>query len=259
MNATQKQIARDRRQAVEKNPPAKDIDSIAFDPNATELRTAWYSRADEVLCLNTYPNGITLSSHRLRGSSRGGAKEVEAASSKEELIPGHFHLRFRDTRDYLTPPGKYFLYKEDYADRLTRHLAQLRKSGRLTRTVVYFGVMTDPFLSLSKKFDVTMACLDILERYRPGFLVIQTRSPMVIASLAQLKMFRERVVVSIPIETRLEAVVTRYTPGQPRIAERGTRRRWTSPSGYQGEPRCRAPSSLRRVLPGCMGVRGATR
>jgi DNA repair photolyase len=131
-----------------------------------------------------------------------------------------FHLRLKETRDYQLPEGKYYLYRENYAQALEQHLSQLHREGHLSSTVVYFGTTADPFLSLHKKFDVTLSCLDLLEQYRPGFVVIQTRSPMVITALPMLKSLQDRSVVVVPIESHLESSIARYTPGQPRVAER---------------------------------------
>ena len=212
--------------------------------HATEERTSsenmeasWSAGAKLVCCINTYPNGITVSLHDMtsRKPSRCGSNtplegtplesavgELVGADAESGRIssPQQFHLRFRDTRDYLQPTGRYFLYREQYLGGLEKHLSQLHHQGVLENTVVFFGTTTDPFLTLHKKFDVTMACLQILERYTPKLLVVQTRSPMVISALPTLKHLGNRAVVGIPIETFLEKAVLRYTPGKPRIAER---------------------------------------
>jgi hypothetical protein len=183
------------------------IDEAVFNPQAQELVTTWHSNVPNVYCVNAYPNGITFSVH---------TREDKLA----EAAPSQFHLRFRDTRDYLMPEGRYYLHKEDYREGLERRLSQLQEQGRLQASVLYFGTTVDPFLPFQKKFDVTMACLSLFEQYRPGLLVVQTRVPLVIASLPTLKVLGKQAVVSMPIETRLDSVINRYTPGQPRIMER---------------------------------------
>lgn len=202
-----------------------------FECAASEMEASWSASAKLVCCINTYPNGITVSLHDMttdRGAPRrhesgeptGGEVVGAGQESGRVISPQQFHLRFRDTRDYLQPSGRYFLYREQYLRGLEKHLSQLHHQGILENTVVYFGTTTDPFLTLHKKFDVTMACLQILERYTPKLLVVQTRSPMVISALPTLKHLGSRAVVGIPIETFLEKAVVRYTPGKPRIAER---------------------------------------
>jgi len=204
-----------------------DLEKEPFNLGDKELTTTWSSHAQIVCCLNAYPNGLTLSLHdKLNASSTQagnseqiGARDVEQ-SNVQQLFPSQFHLRFRDTRDYQVPTGKYFLHKENFKASLEKHLLGLQKKGLLSSTTIYFGTVTDPFMTFAKKFPVTMACLEVLEQYRPANLVVQTRSPMVIAALPTLKYLAQNCVVVMPIETKLEAAVTRYMPGQPKISER---------------------------------------
>ncbi len=224
----------------------------SFDPSTPELTTSWSSNAPTICCINTYPNGITFSVHKcdssqnleksnfeakaIKGSNAAGVVAQESSLSdqsdeistmgggerggKKKYTSQQFHLRFRDTRDYMIPEGRYFLFRERYLQSLEAHLAQLHQQGVLNEAVVYFGTVTDPFLNLQKKFDVTMSCLQLLERYTPARVVCQTRSPMVISALPTLKYLGSRSVVAMPVETILERSVVRYTPGMPRIAER---------------------------------------
>lgn len=211
----------------------EQADERSFDPGSVELQTSWSTYASTILCLNVYPNGITVSQHSPQLPSAAGGSEVPAAvdagaaddnasrrAPRTKFAPGDFHLRFRDTRDYQMPAGRYFLHREGYLQALEAHLSRLHQQGHLADTVVYFGMVTDPFLSLHKKFDVTMGCLGLFERYQPRHLVVQTRSPMVISGLPTLKYLREKAVVVIPVETFLEKAVVRYMPGKPRLAER---------------------------------------
>lgn len=219
--------------AIDKASVNDDASETPFDGNAPELTTTWSSYAQVICCINSYRNGITVSLHQ--GSYREGAvsskeslpQEQESGTDAEKAmdiqrkyLPHQFHLRVRDTRDYQLPEGKYFLYRKDLRAALEHHLSQLNQRGLLASTVVYFGTTTDPFVAFHKKFDVTTACLELLGQYKPGRLVVQTRSPMIIAALPTLKYLGEQAVAAIPIETHLERSVARYTPGMPRIAER---------------------------------------
>lgn len=193
-----------------KTPSASKADrrlASFINPQKLKQKGTWHSFAENVLCLSVYANGISVSLHK-------------QYNDKPEIKQEQFALRFRDTRDHNLPEGKYFIYKEKCLLALERHLLALHKDGRLSRTVVYFGLTSDPFLNLHKKFDLTIGCLQLLEQYRPGFLVVQTRSPMVIAGLPLIKSFEDSCVVAIPVETRLESAIRRYTPGLPSISER---------------------------------------
>jgi DNA repair photolyase len=165
----------------------------------------WHSSAKVICCVNSYPNGITISLH----------SNEKIAQTAEQ-----FNLRFRDTRSYQLPDGKYFLYKKDLRRSLEKHFSNLHKKAQLSSTVVYFGTTVDPFAAFNKRFDNTTACLELFEKYRPQRLVMQTRSPMVIAALPSLKSFGDQAVVVMPIESCRESAIAHYTPGQPKISQR---------------------------------------
>lgn len=203
------------------SPPVTTLDlrHVTFDPDSKDLQTTWSSSAKCAFCINVYPNGISFSIHsKLNTGDR--AEDQEKGDKPDRVHPHQFHLRLKDTRDYGLPTGKYYLLKETYGRQLELQLSSLHKEGILSSSVCYLGVTADPFLSFHKKFDVTMKVLELLEAYQPGFLVVQTRSPMVISALPLLKSFGNRAVVAIAIETPLEQMVTRYTPGQPCIGDR---------------------------------------
>ena len=199
-----------------------DLSEVVFNPKAKELQVTWSTYAKTIYCLNSYPNGITFSIHANSPVSfvDGGAGGQTSDEIVSPYLPHQFHLRFRDTKDYQLAPGKYFLHREDYAEALEHRLSLLHKQGYLESSVFYFGVTSDPFLTFQKKFDVTVTCLELFEHYRPGLVVVQTRSPMVIAALPMLKALGERAVVGIPIESPLESAIARFSPGQPKISER---------------------------------------
>lgn len=193
-----------------------DINTATFDPNSPELVNHWHTNASCIICVNSYPNGITLSVHKPE------TQTVKNDSAEEEVkyLNEQFALRFKDTRDYQVPDGKFFLHKENARQSLENHLSRLHKKNLLQGATLYFGTTVDPFIAFHKRFDVTSACLQLFEQYRPRRLVIQTRSPMVIAALPTLKLFEERAQVGIAIESHLEKSIARYTPGQPKISER---------------------------------------
>lgn len=204
--------------AVEDGPV--DIGVMGFDPYAPELTTTWSTDAANVVCLNTFPNGVTFSLHSASCAKHGTSELGQESEQVERFVPAHFHLRTKETREFLLPSGKYFAFKEQYAQHLERRLSQLHEDGSLQNSVFYVGTITDPFSMFHKKFDVTMTCLQLLEHYRPGLVVLQTRSPMAISALPMLKVLADRAIVGMPIESHLEASIARYTPGQPKIGDR---------------------------------------
>jgi DNA repair photolyase len=116
--------------------------------------------------------------------------------------------------------SRYVLGSGEPLKDLERHLERLSALGELRRTTVVFGVSTDPFHPFDEKFATSMRFLELFERYVPGRLVIQTRSPLVVIGLPVLKKMRAATFVTIGIETPLEEVRSRYTPELPTIDER---------------------------------------
>ena len=204
-----------------------DIASATFDPNAPELHTSWHTHARVICCINSYPNGVTISLHNNKPKASEGEAEDDAqkgTEAKEEeharYQPQQFHLRFRDTREYQVPNGRHFLYKENALVELESHLSNLHKKGVLSDTVIYFGTAVDPFINFHKRFDITNGCLQLFEQYRPKRLVMQTRSPMVIAGLPTLRELGDTAVAALFVESHLEKAISRYTPGLPKVSER---------------------------------------
>ncbi|MBL7661137.1 hypothetical protein JNK13_00140 [bacterium] len=190
-----------------------DLSSRTFDPHLPELLRTWSSYATNIISINCYPNGLTYTIHETE-------KAADEISAEHIFTPSQFHLRLPETREMFLPAGRMSMLKDDALIELERRLHTLKEQGTLNQSVIYLGLINDPFLPLHRKFAVTMGVLDLLERYAPQLLVIQTRSPMVISALPTLKMLREQAIVAMHLESPLENVVQRYTPGQPRISER---------------------------------------
>jgi DNA repair photolyase len=103
---------------------------------------------------------------------------------------------------------------------LERHLARLSSKGELRRTTIVFGVSTDPFHPFDEKFATSMKFLELFERYAPGKLIVQTRSPLIVIGLPVLKQVRNNTFVQIGLETPLDDVRLKYTPSLPTVSER---------------------------------------
>lgn len=192
-----------------------NLREISFDPKSPELTTAWFAHRPTIITLNAYPNGVTLSVHK--------NPDMEQSPTEEEgkFSASQFHLRLKDTREYLLPQGRYTMIKENLAESLERQLRSLRDQKLLSDAVIFFGMTTDPFFGFPRKFEVTMKCVELLEKYQPGLLVVQSRSPMLLAALPLFKRLGEqRAVAVIPVESPVERTIQLFTPGQASISER---------------------------------------
>ena len=116
--------------------------------------------------------------------------------------------------------SRYIMKAGEPLGDLERHLARLSSRGELRRTTIVFGVSTDPFHPFDEKFATSMKFLELFERYAPGKLIVQTRSPLIVIGLPVLKQVRKNTFVQIGLETPLEEIRLRYTPELPTVSER---------------------------------------
>ncbi|MDR2337112.1 MAG: hypothetical protein LBE20_00475 [Deltaproteobacteria bacterium] len=211
--------------AIKQNKKTNYLDSsfnfstFSADPKQkfmnTEIKNVWHSTSENIFSLSIYPNGISLAHHKQNQILDDGA-----ASHGLGFLANSFHLRLKETKDYQIPNGKFFVYKENALQELEHFLAYYHKRNILQKSVFYFGLTSDPFWSFELKHQLTMGCINLLEKYQPGFVVVQTRSALVLAALPFLKYLDNKAVVAINIETIQEKSVALYTPGQPKITAR---------------------------------------
>lgn len=116
--------------------------------------------------------------------------------------------------------GKYSVSEANPLDQVERLLIKLSRQGVLGRSTFYLGVSSDPFHPFAGKFDTSMRVLELFKRYQPGFLSVQTRSPLVVIAMPIFKALGNHVGVTFGIETFDEQVANRLTPHIPRVAER---------------------------------------
>jgi hypothetical protein len=155
-----------------------------------------------ILVVDSYARGISI-------GRAGGGEHNYQLQIEGNLKTGPGTLRSR----YVMQAG------EPLKD-LERHLSKLSSRGELRRTTLVFGVTTDPFHPFDEKFATSMRFLELFERYAPGKLIIQTRSPLIVIGLPVLKRMRDNTYVQIGLETPLEDVRVRYTPELPTVSER---------------------------------------
>lgn len=167
-----------------------------------EGRTQGARSSNPILVVDSYARGISIG--KIDEQARGLTLRVEGESRDSSMA-----LRSR----YVMKSGEPLLDLE-------RHLGRLSARGELRRTTVVFGVTTDPFHPFDEKFATSMKFLEIFERYAPGRLIVQTRSPLVVIGMPILKKVRETTLVAIGIETPSDGVRQRYTPDLPSVSER---------------------------------------
>jgi hypothetical protein len=116
--------------------------------------------------------------------------------------------------------SRYSPDRNDPVLELERKLSRLSSRGELRRSTVVLGSTTDPFHPFDEKFAMSMKFLQLFERFVPGRLIIQTRSPLIVIGVPVLKRVRENTYVMMAIETNRDDLGKKYAPEAPLPSER---------------------------------------
>lgn len=153
-------------------------------------------------------------------SQRNGVSIGRTVVAADSDVRSQFRLRYEERGINTFLKRFYPVGMQGEVELLEMHLARLKKSGALARTEVYFGVYGDPFHPFDEKFHVSLRFLDLLSRYQPGRLVIQTRSPLIVLAAPVLERLKRCCIVSMGIETLNQEVAIELTPDLPQVSER---------------------------------------
>jgi len=85
---------------------------------------------------------------------------------------------------------------------------------------VFMASATDPYQPAEYRYRITRSLLECMADRPPAFLLLQTRSPLVLRDVDLLLRLGGRVRVSLTLETDLEEVRRRFTPAAPPLAAR---------------------------------------
>jgi hypothetical protein len=157
-----------------------------------------------VYSVDSHLDGISIDKHRIRSND----------------LTWEFPLGLEDEAGM--PRGERFEFSRGLQPlhELEIQLSRLSRQGVLRESVFYFGVGTDPFHPFDQKFDASMKLLELLAKYRPGMVFIQTRSPLIVIAMPQLAKLGGHCAVNVPIETTDERMRRLYTPNLPKVEER---------------------------------------
>lgn len=76
---------------------------------------------------------------------------------------------------------------------------------------------TDPYQPIEQKEKVTRSLLEVMVEDPPDFLLVQTRSPLVSRDIDLLQQLKDKIRVSMTIETDSETIRKHFTPKAPPI------------------------------------------
>ena len=95
-----------------------------------------------------------------------------------------------------------------------------KERTRVFGSSIFFSSATDPYQYIELKYRLSRRCLEELLRYRPGRLMMHTRSHLILQDLPLLKQFGSSLSVGVSITTDDEEVRREFEPKAPSIARR---------------------------------------
>lgn len=113
--------------------------------------------------------------------------------------------------------GTWVDIKQEAAKLLRKELRRAKEKGKVT---IFMSSSTDPYQPIEHKEKVTRALLEVMAEDPPDFLFVQTRSPLVRRDIDLFLLLKDKVRVSMTVETDREDIRKHFTPGAPPIGAR---------------------------------------
>jgi len=119
------------------------------------------------------------------------------------------------------PWGEWVKAKINAPELLKRELEAAKRKGLFGKLRVFMSTATDPYQGVEARLKITRGILEVFaESGDFGFLVVQTRSPLIERDVDALGRLGSRVAVSFTIETNREDVRRQITPASPSVERR---------------------------------------
>jgi len=142
------------------------------------------------------------------------------------------------------PWGEWVKAKVNAPDLLARELEAARRKGSFGALRIFMSTATDPYQGAEARLKLTRRLLEVFAASGDfGFLVVQTRSPLIERDIALLKQLGPRTAISLTIETDRDEVRRQITPTSPSIERRLTTLERLTAAGLQTQ------ASISPVLP----------
>jgi DNA repair photolyase len=121
------------------------------------------------------------------------------------------------------PWGEWVKAKINAPELLKRELESAKRKGTFGKLRIFMSTATDPYQGVEARLKITRGILDVFaESGDFGFLVAQTRSPLIERDIDALLRLGSRVAVSFTIETNRDEVRRQITPASPSVERRLT-------------------------------------
>jgi DNA repair photolyase len=117
--------------------------------------------------------------------------------------------------------GEWVKAKINAPELLEKELAAARRKGNFGKLRIFMSTATDPYQGLEARLKITRRLLEVFAASGDfGFLVVQTRSPLIERDVDLLQRLGSSVAVSFTIETNRDEVRRQITPVSPSIERR---------------------------------------
>ncbi|WP_256757414.1 radical SAM protein [Cohnella sp. WQ 127256] len=113
--------------------------------------------------------------------------------------------------------GSWVDIKKEASDIFRKELLRAKTKGPVT---IFMSSSTDPYQPIEYKEQITRSLLEVMAQHPPDFLLVQTRSPLVRRDIDLFVHLKDKVRVSMTIETDLEEIRKHFAPDAPPIASR---------------------------------------
>jgi DNA repair photolyase len=121
------------------------------------------------------------------------------------------------------PWGEWVKAKTNAPELLRRELESAKRKGVFGTLRIFMSTATDPYQGAEARLKITRGVLECFVASGDfGFLLVQTRSPMIERDLDLLKQLGSRVLVSLTVETNRDEVRKQITPTSSSIERRLT-------------------------------------
>src|SRR5262245_13029794 len=119
------------------------------------------------------------------------------------------------------PWGEWVKAKINAPEVLKQELEAAKRKGTFGNLRIFMSTATDPYQGAESRLKLTRSLLEVFAKSGDfGFLVVQTRSPLIERDIPLLQQLGPHAAVSFTIETNRDEVRRQITPASPSIERR---------------------------------------
>jgi DNA repair photolyase len=103
-------------------------------------------------------------------------------------------------------------------DKVIREIGNLKKRNK--QVTIFMSSSTDPYQPIEYKEKMTRTVLEAMTEMPPDFLFVQTRSPLVTRDIDLFAELKDKLRISVTVETDIDLIRKTFTPYAPPIQAR---------------------------------------